>query len=910
MQHSFGRVARELSTGSSVVNLDLEEDVFHLESSIADQVASSSVDKRSSTPSSSGRPILDQEDDNLSALGSPLRFERSREFSTTSKGSDVFSRDSDSPPLSPRAHVEMALLESERSGLGHRRGQNEPDEGHSSANDPHVVSPSLHLKINPIVQSKYAPSGLGPASTSTIPSSFPLVSLNRLVLLIVAISFFITAISQFQYVSRISTSSTQDTSHLTKVFVNGRVIQEGGDSTRPGHDLSSDLNVSPSNTSSSATTTTTTTTTTTAINHDLKSKDEKRDNTKTVPPSTKPKPILPAPPPGPPLAPHELRALKILSAVDEVSPSNVIRRSSITGLAHSDKDAPHHLLPVQGGENTSPVEDGRPSYIPTPLPEVCSLNGGSWDARLITTPKERDLETVLGRVNWHRGCINRREKLSPKTPLSRTAPETNPFISYYDLKRLSFKIHHISKAHFPEKEWAQAWTPFFPGPWIEDYFEHTFAHQKVRKNITLAEYYFEIEVMRPEDITLVEGCGATSDPIHFENLKLPPLSDLDTELLVRLHKDFKDCEHGKVQSEKECRQVMWPTYIDEYKANGAQWVLVEYPFDFDLFYPWIPLFLPLDRIATVFSHGKDPGQHQGPTSEFPVKYRSLMENINVACEGMLEFYQFVTVTKRAYGFEGITDTPPEDYLGRRLQLNTIVLNAGGLSDVILPLLANKHSLLSKEDIVSYNPSGIFNRVDVSFLGRIREEGSLRYKALEMLRTFQPQIKHKTTFYPPSLDSARQIEKSLKWPSWVEDMRQSSLQLAPSGVNPTSFRLFETLMLGLVPIFLHSKGHAWNRSLVDQAGFAADFKPPLPYHDFTDGDSLQLWDRISILVSLPEFNEELLPILGRLVRNSTWLVGMHENVRAARDSYFTHEAVMQHVYRFLRDPWTSELYCYN
>ena len=73
-QRWLERVTREVSTGSSVVNLDLEEDVFHLESSIADQVASSSVDKRSSTPSSSGRQILDQEDEDLSALASPLRF--------------------------------------------------------------------------------------------------------------------------------------------------------------------------------------------------------------------------------------------------------------------------------------------------------------------------------------------------------------------------------------------------------------------------------------------------------------------------------------------------------------------------------------------------------------------------------------------------------------------------------------------------------------------------------------------------------------------------------------------------------------------------------------------------------------------------------------------------------------------
>ena len=888
------RASREFSTGSSVVNLDIDDDVFRLESSIFDQAVSS--DKRSSTPSSNGQHIYDAEAKGESVVSSPLRFERSREFSTTSNASDVFSRDSDSPPLSPRAHVELALVESERIGLGHRRGQIEPDGAIVTASSEHLhtVTSPINLKVNPVVV-KHVSAGL---SSSPQSLSVPLVSLTRIVLVIVAISFLITAISQFQYVSRLSPS--QETSYASKAFVNGRVIQEGGgiSSSSLSPSILSQRNepVSVFNASIS----------TTSL------RKEKDDTKSTSEKSASPKrpPILPAPSPGPPLAPHQQRELKILAAVDEMSPSGVVRRSASTGLAHSDKDAPHHLLPVLGGENAPPIEDGMPSHVPTPLPEVCSLSGGSWDARLITPHSERDLETVLGRVNWHRGCINRREKLSPKTPLSRTSPESNPFVNYYDLKRIALKIHRISSAHFPEKEWAQAWTPFFPGPWVEDFFEHTFAHQRVRKNMTLAEYYFEIQIIRPEDLTLIEGCGATSDPIHFKKMQLPPLSDLDTELLLRLHKDFKDCENGKVQPAKECRQVMWPTYINEYRANGAQWVIVEYPFDFDLFYPWIPLFLPLDRIATSFYAAKGPDRHQSASGHFQVKYRDLIEGINVVCEGLFENYQFVTVTKRAYGFESIVDTPPEDYLGRRLQLSTIVLNAGGLSDVILPLLANKHGLLLKEEIVAYNPTGDFNRMDVSFLGRIREEGSLRYKALEMLRTFQPQVKHKTSFYHPALDSARQIEKSLRWPSWVEDMRHSSLQLAPSGVNPTSFRLFETLMLGLVPIFLHSKEHEWNRSLADQSGFASDFKPPLPYHDYSDTDSLQLWDRISILVSLPEFHQELLPILVRLVRNSTWLVGMHDNVRAARDSYFTHEAVMQHVYRFLKDPWTSELFCYN
>ena len=32
------------------------------------------------------------------------------------------------------------------------------------------------------------------------------------------------------------------------------------------------------------------------------------------------------------------------------------------------------------------------------------------------------------------------------------------------------------------------------------------------------------------------------------------------------------------------------------------------------------------------------------------------------------------------------------------------------------------------------------------------------------------------------------------------------------------------------------------------------------------------------------------------------------IEAAREEYFTYEGVLRHIWRFLADPWSAELYC--
>jgi hypothetical protein len=169
------------------------------------------------------------------------------------------------------------------------------------------------------------------------------------------------------------------------------------------------------------------------------------------------------------------------------------------------------------------------------------------------------------------------------------------------------------------------------------------------------------------------------------------------------------------------------------------------------------------------------------------------------------------------------------------------------------------------------------------------------------------------------------------------MRASALQLAPSGSNPTSFRLYEALQMGLVPVFLYEE-------LLET--------PFLPYNDFepivVDKSALtsqmqreaivadkklegaaaealllgpqvgtvgsvagaaepRLWHKVAVVLrerDLPDFYAAL----PALIANKTWWEGKTKMVAAARDSYFTYAAVMRHIYALLRDPASAELKC--
>lgn len=102
------------------------------------------------------------------------------------------------------------------------------------------------------------------------------------------------------------------------------------------------------------------------------------------------------------------------------------------------------------------------------------------------------------------------------------------------------------------------------------------------------------------------------------------------------------------------------------------------------------------------------------------------------------------------------------------------------------------------------------------------------------------------------------------PMWRQRMSQGKYNLCPSGFGPTSFRLYETLQLGRVPIYIH-----------------ADPEPFLPFREFVP------WHVICICV--PRSSIEDIPAL---IQKFDYTRAVEEIKKARR--FFTYEYVCLYI----------------
>lgn len=59
---------------------------------------------------------------------------------------------------------------------------------------------------------------------------------------------------------------------------------------------------------------------------------------------------------------------------------------------------------------------------------------------------------------------------------------------------------------------------------------------------------------------------------------------------------------------------------------------------------------------------------------------------------------------------------------------------------------------------------------------------------------------------------------------------------------------------------------------------------------------------------PRAVEELLGLLPQLAANATYMSGKRALVRAARERFFTYDAVTRHLFRLFDDPASADLHC--
>jgi len=428
---------------------------------------------------------------------------------------------------------------------------------------------------------------------------------------------------------------------------------------------------------------------------------------------------------------------------------------------------------------------------------ITNLLSNEWSPDL-TTPI-RSATDVQDRLLWFKECL----QISRKRTHGYTAGygpsqgiETRPIeeleTNYYVLKYSSFKLfeglQHLWDTSNPNAPFQADWG-FYKGPWIEDYWRYTFG-RPIRRNISIVEWQYQVKRMGKESI---KALSMPWDMIEVElvrSLSLP----LQNEYLV-LEEEF----HKRVQgNDYNARQYV----MDESLRKGLPFVEVEELFDYDLFYPYVPLFVPWERMAySLFYGGTIAGKDandDGRTLERMKSIQREMEHFLISKYNSAITY--ITVVQRAEGILMDNSRVLLPFLA-----NMVTLNAGGGGDIPIPLLSGEQQL--EDNIPAFGQHLHW----ISFVGAIREGirseivqltnycygqkldkefSKFRHRYFNIIKSdkFGEYTILEPNDYPERNYSSTSRSKEMRFRTpWIEMMSYSMLQLAPRGTNPTSFR---------------------------------------------------------------------------------------------------------------------------
>lgn len=180
--------------------------------------------------------------------------------------------------------------------------------------------------------------------------------------------------------------------------------------------------------------------------------------------------------------------------------------------------------------------------------------------------------------------------------------------------------------------------------------------------------------------------------------------------------------------------------------------------------------------------------------------------------------------------------------------NLMVFGAGGVGDVPIPLL-----MPSLPQYVGPRPQ----KFRINFMGRLDPPNNRDNVRKRMLAAFEGR---------PELT----IVKCTNFKRYCNTLRSSAFTLCPRGYGLTSFRLYEALALGTVPVYVHNR--KW-----------------LPYTDVLD------WDEIAVVCHVTDINElpERIAAIDHVAHQR-----MVSNIRDVFADYFTIAGVVKQVQRWL------------
>ena len=100
------------------------------------------------------------------------------------------------------------------------------------------------------------------------------------------------------------------------------------------------------------------------------------------------------------------------------------------------------------------------------------------------------------------------------------------------------------------------------------------------------------------------------------------------------------------------------------------------------------------------------------------------------------------------------------------------------------------------------------------------------------------------------------------------LTQSIFSLCPRGFGPTSFRLYESIQLGAIPIYVSDKFH-------------------LPYKNFID------WEKLCLLIDINEIDKIQLKVDSLL--ESKKYIEMQNYGKYCQENYFNNEFIIKNIF---------------
>ena len=221
-------------------------------------------------------------------------------------------------------------------------------------------------------------------------------------------------------------------------------------------------------------------------------------------------------------------------------------------------------------------------------------------------------------------------------------------------------------------------------------------------------------------------------------------------------------------------------------------------------------------------------------------------------------YLYFTVTQHDDGLVG--------FLNIQIPSNIFIASAGGRGHIPLLLLGQPYSPISIPKEFKY---------DVAFMGTLENHKIRKFVNSILTYTFGER------FYSGSGSN------------WKQIFSESKAILCPRGVGRNSFRLTETLQMGLIPIYIYDD-YCW-----------------IPYYNSIGWDSIGFSARVDMHNNISEINR-IISFVRTL--NQSKIIKMRQKISSLYSSHFSVEGLFKQLEKFLYFGFSScdlrcaKLYC--